>query len=84
MFVSTASRDDADGSETNLTSNAHCGTCDTSCTPPATCITEGDGWFCGSGCPDEDGDGFADATCGGTLPGLLLVLGPIPARRRRT
>ncbi len=54
--------DPEDGCERELASDdAHCGACDNACASDEVCI---DG-RCDHACQDADGDGFADALCGG-------------------
>ncbi|MFC1611993.1 M14 family zinc carboxypeptidase, partial [Myxococcota bacterium] len=58
--------DDCDGEtdeDFDLQSTAeHCGTCNHACTSTQHCT----GGTCVSPCPDDDGDGHANADCGGT------------------
>jgi len=56
-----------DGCETALGSNQHCSACDDSCAADEDCTVEAGQYHCLTrGCPDQDGDGFADVACGGT------------------
>jgi agmatine/peptidylarginine deiminase len=54
------------GCERSLASAEDCGACGRACGPREGCVREADAWVCRADCPDRDGDGFADAACGGS------------------
>ncbi len=57
---------DTDGCETMLNTSAACGACDVACGPLEGCAGDDvNGYACTATCLDGDGDGFADAECGG-------------------
>ncbi|MBW2703962.1 MAG: putative metal-binding motif-containing protein [Deltaproteobacteria bacterium] len=53
------------GCETTLDTSDNCGACGNICARLEACIEGEDSWLCSSTCADADGDGRADATCGG-------------------